>query len=113
MSTATRVGPKFQVVIPKAVREAIGLRPGDYIEARLAHNVIELRRKVLLDYDAQVQKGLAAAEADIKAGRVYGPFDSVEEVRRAIEEYKARTATERKHGARRAHQRRSHARGSL
>ena len=32
MSTIT-ISPKFQVVIPKAIREKLGLRPGQKVEA--------------------------------------------------------------------------------
>lgn len=34
--------------------------------------------------DAMIRQGLQEAEEDIKAGRVYGPFNSVEELRRSL-----------------------------
>lgn len=36
------VSPKFQVVIPKKIREALGLRPGQKVEAIQYGNRIEL-----------------------------------------------------------------------
>lgn len=31
--TMVRLSPRFQVVIPRQIREALGLRPGQYVEA--------------------------------------------------------------------------------
>lgn len=78
MVTATKVGPKYQVVIPKDVREAVGLKPGDLIEAQLGRNGrIVLQPKVLVDRG--LERALAEAEADVKAGRMSKPFKSVRE----------------------------------
>ena len=40
--TAVRVSPKYQVVIPKQIREKLGLTPGQKMEALLYENRIEL-----------------------------------------------------------------------
>ena len=74
MSTVTKVGPKFQVVIPKKVREAAGLKPGDLIEATLGREGILLKPKVLVDRG--LEEALAEAEADVRAGRVSKPYKS-------------------------------------
>ena len=41
MQTVT-VSPKFQVVIPRAIRDSLGLQPGQKIQALLYENRIEL-----------------------------------------------------------------------
>jgi AbrB family looped-hinge helix DNA binding protein len=41
METVT-VSPKFQVVIPRAVRESLGLRPGQKVQVMLYQNTIQL-----------------------------------------------------------------------
>lgn len=38
-----RVGPKGQVVIPKAIRDELGLQPGDRVEFELDGGVVRLR----------------------------------------------------------------------
>jgi len=85
MATATKVGPKYQVVIPKAVREAVGLKPGDLVEAALGRGGIVLRPKVLVDRG--LEEALAEAEADVKAGRVSKPFTSVREFVRIAKQH--------------------------
>lgn len=46
----TRVGPKFQVVIPADVRKQAGLAPGDLVVAEAAPDgAIILRKKILAD----------------------------------------------------------------
>ncbi|MGH7949889.1 MAG: AbrB/MazE/SpoVT family DNA-binding domain-containing protein [Candidatus Binataceae bacterium] len=79
MATATKIGPKFQVVIPKQIRQAARLRVGDYVEATLTREGIVLRPKALIDRD--LERDLEEALEDIKAGRVYGPYDASEAVR--------------------------------
>ncbi len=41
MTTLT-ISPKYQVVIPKAIRERLGLRPGQKIQAVVYNHRIEL-----------------------------------------------------------------------
>ena len=41
METAT-ISPKFQVVIPLRVREALGIRPGQKVQVLIYNNRIEL-----------------------------------------------------------------------
>ncbi len=41
METVT-ISPKFQVVIPKAIREVLGLKPGQKVQAIVYGNRIEL-----------------------------------------------------------------------
>jgi AbrB family looped-hinge helix DNA binding protein len=74
MATVTKVGPKYQVVIPKKVREAAGLKPGDLIEATLGRDGIVLKPKVLVDRG--LEEALAEAEADVQAGRVSKSYRS-------------------------------------
>jgi AbrB family looped-hinge helix DNA binding protein len=72
----TKLGPKYQVTIPKSVREALKLETGDLLEVRVAGRHVLLRPKVLVDRDPELEQDLAEAEADIKTGRVYGPYDA-------------------------------------
>lgn len=48
-SSLTTVSPKFQVCVPKPVRDAIGLKAGDLLEAAAERGVIVLRPKTLVD----------------------------------------------------------------
>ena len=82
MATITaKVGPKYQLVIPKKLRAATKLKVGDFLKAELRGDGILLTPLDLLERD------LAAAEADVKAGRVLGPFDSAREAVRALKAY--------------------------
>lgn len=73
-STATKIGPKFQVTLPKRVREAAGFSVGDFVEATSVKGGILLRPKVLVD--RAIEAELEAAMADVKAGRVGKSFKS-------------------------------------
>jgi AbrB family looped-hinge helix DNA binding protein len=75
-TAATKVGPKFQVTIPKNVRDAVGLKVGDLVEASVGREGIVLRQKVLIDKPVSLARQLEESEAAVKAGRVLGPFKS-------------------------------------
>lgn len=65
---------KGQVTLPSKIRERVGLRTGDFLEAKVESGKITLTPKSLID------KSLAKGLADIKAGRTHGPFSSVDEM---------------------------------
>ena len=72
MSIVT-VKNKYQVVIPRDLREEIGLSVGDLLEARIERGKITFTPKVLVD------RGIAQSLADFKSGRSYGPFKTHQE----------------------------------
>ena len=80
-----RVGERYQVTIPKEAREAIGLKVGDLVEARPGRGCIILSLTAARD-KVEVAKRLAEADADLKAGRVHGPFNSVGEMLASLHE---------------------------
>lgn len=69
-----RVKTKGQVTIPTSLRARLGVSVGDLLEARVEGHVITLTPKTLVD------KRLAEALANIKAGQVNGPFDSADDL---------------------------------
>lgn len=83
-----RVGSKHQVVIPKNVRDQLGVVPGDYVEISLRNNQAVIKRKDLVDdipytdesLGPKARVGLREAQQDVKAGRVHGPFKTAKEV---------------------------------
>ena len=91
----TKVGPKFQVTIPKATRTATGIKVGDIVEATQTPGGILLRPKILVDRDPELEKQLEASAADVKAGRVLGPFDSAQDVAKAVKSFKRRSHARR------------------
>ena len=97
-SAITKAGPKYQVTIPQGVRTAVGLEAGDLVQASVgADGAIVLRRKLLVDYDRELEKQLKAAQADVKAGRVLGPFDTARDAVRALKTLKRRAHARNPH----------------
>jgi AbrB family looped-hinge helix DNA binding protein len=72
-SATTRVGPRFRIVIPKRIRDAAGIKEGDFIEAEVRPAGILLRSKALVDRD--LESGLAEALDDLEAGRFHGAYE--------------------------------------
>jgi len=62
------VKSKYQIVIPRDVREAIGVEVGDLLEAKVEAGKITFTPKSLVD------QGIAESLADFGAGRSFGPF---------------------------------------
>ncbi|HBV01655.1 MAG TPA: hypothetical protein DEF00_04730 [Candidatus Taylorbacteria bacterium] len=70
--TIINVKSKYQIVIPAKVRKAAGVEVGDFLEAGFDKGKITLTPKSLLDRE------LAEALADFRAGRTSGPFETHE-----------------------------------
>lgn len=83
----TRVGPRYQLTIPKEARKAIGLKVGDLVEARVERaGTITLYPKVVFG-KGNINKRLEAAEAAYKQGRYLGPFTKASAAMSAIKRY--------------------------
>jgi bifunctional DNA-binding transcriptional regulator/antitoxin component of YhaV-PrlF toxin-antitoxin module len=69
-----KVKTKYQVTLPTALREQAGVRIGDLLEAKVEKGKITLTPKTVID------RGIAESLEDYKKGRVYGPFNTAEEM---------------------------------
>ncbi|MGA2433663.1 MAG: AbrB/MazE/SpoVT family DNA-binding domain-containing protein [Bryobacteraceae bacterium] len=59
---------KYQVVIPRQVRDKIGVAVGDVFEAKAENGKIVFEPKSIID------RGIAESMAEFKAGHSFGPF---------------------------------------
>ena len=84
---------KYQVVIPRRVREQIGVAVGDVLEARA------VRGKIVFEPKSIVDRGIAEGLEDIKKGRVYGPYGTVAEAMKAFQVRSAKLSKRPKRAA--------------
>ena len=88
----SKLGQRRQVVIPKDICDELGLQEGDFVEVTSAEGQVIITPKKVVDADevltpaqrAVIDTRLAAAEEDIKAGRVSGPFTTVDHLKRHL-----------------------------
>ncbi len=80
----TKVGPKYQVTIPKKAREAWGIQVGDLVEATISKDGVVLRPKIVVDKHPEIEKRIREGLEDIKKGRVLGPFKTAKEAMRTL-----------------------------
>ncbi len=71
-----------QVAIPKVLFEALNMGVGDYLEAEIKKGQLVYTPKSLVDRD------IAEALEDIRAGRTMGPFNSADEAIKALKSAK-------------------------
>lgn len=65
---------KYQVVIPKELRRQMSLHVGDLLEAKVERGKITLTPKSVVD------RAIAEALEDVRKGRIYGPFESADQL---------------------------------
>jgi AbrB family looped-hinge helix DNA binding protein len=97
----TRLTGNFQVTMPKDARDALGLKLGDILEAKVERGAVVFRPKVLRDRDdflKELKKDIQQSKADVAAGRILGTFDNARDFARAFTAYKKRL----KHARRRS-----------
>lgn len=72
-----QIRKKFQITLPRSIRERLGLEEGDYIAVEVRGEEIVLRPKKLVDkgrawfWSREWQEAEREAEADIQSGRVH------------------------------------------
>ena len=85
LMSLVQVREKAQITLPSKVRQALGIKQGDYLEAEVEGNKIVLIPKILVDKAETVtlsKKGeemLDEALNDVRKGNVR-KFDNVEEL---------------------------------
>ena len=88
----TTLKDKNQLVVPPSIQRRAGFKIGDQLEFKVSGGIVSIVPKLPSANDeytpAQrrvIDARLANSEADIKHGRVYGPFDTAEEMGASIE----------------------------
>jgi len=74
-----------KLLVPPSIRKRAGIKAGDRVEFEAARGVITIRKRSEDDEYTPAQREiinrrLAEAAEDVKAGRVYCPFDTIEEL---------------------------------
>ena len=86
----TTIRGKNQLSVPVSVQRRARLKAGDEVEFKVSGGVITILPKLPTadDYTPEQRRAIDAqldkADDDIKAGRVYGPFDTVAELERSM-----------------------------
>ncbi len=81
-----QIRKKFQITLPRSIRERLGLQEGDYIALEVRDEEIVLRAKKLVDkgqawfWSGEWQEAEREAEADIQSGRVHEFADAEEAI---------------------------------
>lgn len=89
-ASLTKVTRHGQITLPAAIRRAVNVDEGDYVEVRVEGDAIVLTPKKLIDksqayfWTAEWQAAEREASADIAAGRVHG-FEDVEDLIASLE----------------------------
>jgi AbrB family looped-hinge helix DNA binding protein len=86
-STLTKITRNYQVTIPPAARRILNLKVGDFVEATPRRDGVLLRPVRVLTQDRfekELRQRLEEGLADLEAGRVYGPFDTVDDLARSL-----------------------------
>lgn len=70
-----------QITIPKRIFDEMGLKEGEFVEVVRQKDHVLVKPKKLVDpAQALIEERLAEGLEDIQQGRVYGPFQSAEEM---------------------------------
>ena len=85
-----KIKEKYQVTLPASLRRKAGLAVGDLLEATVEGKKITLTPKSVVDRE------LALALEDVRKGRTYGPFTTVDDLMRSL----TRDVKKRKQGKR-------------
>jgi bifunctional DNA-binding transcriptional regulator/antitoxin component of YhaV-PrlF toxin-antitoxin module len=69
-----RIKTKYQVTIPNDLRKRMGVRIGDFLEAKVERGKITFAPRTVVD------RGIAESLEEFRKGLSYGPFDTAEKM---------------------------------
>lgn len=69
-----------QITLPPEARQKLDIAEGDYLDVEVVDGGV-LLKSVPEERDPRVDAAIAEGLADIRAGRSYGPFASVEDMK--------------------------------
>ena len=87
-----KIQNKYQITLPKAVRESFDLKIGDYIEIDKNDGNILLRPVSVIPKDQRYfhtpewRKMETEADKDVEEGDILGPFDTAQDALAALKE---------------------------
>lgn len=81
-----KIGEHNEVVVPKDVRERLGVKPGDFV--KVTFESVETVPYTDEELGPETRESLRQAEEDLKAGRVTGPYRTAEEVQAYLDSLK-------------------------
>ncbi len=87
------VKKKFQVVIPQELRERVGIRVGDLLEAKVERGKITFTPKAVVD------RRIAESLEDFRRGRSYGPFSAAADAVASMKKELRKRGTRKRHAA--------------
>ncbi|MCK9377938.1 MAG: AbrB/MazE/SpoVT family DNA-binding domain-containing protein [Syntrophobacterales bacterium] len=85
-----KVKKNFQITIPQNLRKIIRMDVGDYLEVDIQDGTLVIRPVKVVHPDQEYfftkewQEKEAAADRDIAAGKVAGPFENAEDALKAL-----------------------------
>ncbi len=78
-----KIKSKGQVTIPMKVRKQLNLQEGDTLEITVKDNHISLEPQEVISRRL-IDESIAEGLKDYKAGRVYGPYDSMDDFKKTL-----------------------------
>ncbi|MBV6343194.1 AbrB/MazE/SpoVT family DNA-binding domain-containing protein [Candidatus Magnetobacterium casense] len=78
-----KVNNKFQVTIPAEIREKAHIKEGDVLEVVCQDKTIVFKPRAVSGSEG-IDAAIAEGVKDYQEGRVFGPFDSIEEFKAAL-----------------------------
>jgi len=87
-----KIQSKYQITLPKAIRDFFDLKIGDYIEIEKNTEGIVLKPVSVISKDQRYfhtpewQKKESEADTDIERGQISGPFDNAQDAIAALKE---------------------------
>ena len=73
-----KIKQKHQIILPSVIRQEVDLAVGDWVDVKIEKGRVVLTPKSIVD------RQMAEALEDVKAGRVYGPFSSAHQLIKSL-----------------------------